>query len=404
MKSRLPALLVTLIFILGSPTAVFAQDANLNRIQTNVKAIDNYIGWFNSTTPVKKSTVNDEFDQANFPIGMEKFLTQFYGWYGIARDKDGDLIINNKKDTGEKFETQYLKWRDECRNAAERLTKDGNSYKDLITKFETLAKSENLTDETRKTIADYTDQIAVDAQKVVRTPSCIYALANAFSSLDNYDIECMGRKLIDPSRSVNPGIRTKAQFLSYDEGKKCKSQYDDLDETLVKWQPIPGCVGGFQCEVALPIDKNANKYYTYNSGFSTEAKTWHAFLKKVDANLKAGYKKLEELGGQAKKDTAEAQARAAAELTKGAVVGLSLPLSDIKIPTLIGRIISQILGVVGAVGLAAFIYGGIQYMTASGNPERAERGRKTIVWSTLGLVAIFAAYAIVKFITEAIVK
>lgn len=92
------------------------------------------------------------------------------------------------------------------------------------------------------------------------------------------------------------------------------------------------------------------------------------------------------------------------ELDKGSVVGLSLPLSDRSIPELINKVVSQILSIVGALGLVGFIYGGILYMTASGNTERAEKGRKAIVWSTLGLVVIFAAYAIVKFITDALVK
>jgi len=41
-------------------------------------------------------------------------------------------------------------------------------------------------------------------------------------------------------------------------------------------------------------------------------------------------------------------------------------------------------------------------MTAAGNTERVEKGKKTIVWAVLGLVVIFTSYALVKFILLAI--
>lgn len=101
-------------------------------------------------------------------------------------------------------------------------------------------------------------------------------------------------------------------------------------------------------------------------------------------------------------DAAKANQDAIDSLERGSSVSLSLPLSDIDPAKVIGRIIRAILGIVGALGLAGFVYGGILYMTASGNADQAERGRKTIIWSVLGLAVIFAAYGIVNFIIEAL--
>jgi len=69
---------------------------------------------------------------------------------------------------------------------------------------------------------------------------------------------------------------------------------------------------------------------------------------------------------------------------------------------LIGTIIKAVLGVVGSLALVMFIYGGLLWMTAAGNTERVEKGKKTIVWAVLGLVVIFTSYALVKFILLAI--
>lgn len=69
---------------------------------------------------------------------------------------------------------------------------------------------------------------------------------------------------------------------------------------------------------------------------------------------------------------------------------------------MIGTIIKAVLGVVGSLALVMFIYGGLLWMTAAGNTERVEKGKKTIVWAVLGLVVIFTSYALVKFILLAI--
>lgn len=83
---------------------------------------------------------------------------------------------------------------------------------------------------------------------------------------------------------------------------------------------------------------------------------------------------------------------------------LSNPLKANSIPELIGIIIQAILGIVGSIALLMFIYGGFMWLTSGGNDKKIEEGRKTLVWSILGLALIFASYAILKFIFAVLAK
>lgn len=70
--------------------------------------------------------------------------------------------------------------------------------------------------------------------------------------------------------------------------------------------------------------------------------------------------------------------------------------------SLIGNIISAVMGIIGSLALAMFIYGGFTWMTAAGNSERVSKGKDILIWATLGLIAIFASYSIIKFLIGSI--
>ena len=81
-------------------------------------------------------------------------------------------------------------------------------------------------------------------------------------------------------------------------------------------------------------------------------------------------------------------------------VSLTNPLGD-KNPSpqeLIGRIINAVLGIVGSIALAMFIYGGFTWMTAAGGAEKVQKGKDILIWAAIGLVVIFASYALVNFV------
>lgn len=81
---------------------------------------------------------------------------------------------------------------------------------------------------------------------------------------------------------------------------------------------------------------------------------------------------------------------------------LTNPLGTTSIPVVIGRVVKAILLIIGSLAFLMFVYGGFVWMTAAGNEAKVETGRNTLIWATLGLIIIFSAYVLVKFLMEAI--
>jgi hypothetical protein len=77
-------------------------------------------------------------------------------------------------------------------------------------------------------------------------------------------------------------------------------------------------------------------------------------------------------------------------------------LGSTDITEVIARGIKVALGVAGTISFALFIYAGVMLMISGGNSERTGKAKQTMVWATLGVFIIFASYAIVSFIFEAV--
>lgn len=82
--------------------------------------------------------------------------------------------------------------------------------------------------------------------------------------------------------------------------------------------------------------------------------------------------------------------------------GLCNPLNVDDPRVIIGNIISALLGIVGSLALAVFIFGGFTWVTAAGNDEKIKKGKEILMWATFGLVVIFFSYAMVKFVITAL--
>jgi len=68
----------------------------------------------------------------------------------------------------------------------------------------------------------------------------------------------------------------------------------------------------------------------------------------------------------------------------------------------IGNVIQAVLGIVGSLALLMFVYGGLTWMLSGGNNERVQKGKTILVWATVGLIVIFASYALVRFVITGI--
>ena len=57
-----------------------------------------------------------------------------------------------------------------------------------------------------------------------------------------------------------------------------------------------------------------------------------------------------------------------------------------------------ILGVVGALTLAMFIYGGVKLILSGGSSEKVTEGKNIILGSVVGLLIVFGSYSIINFV------
>ncbi len=86
----------------------------------------------------------------------------------------------------------------------------------------------------------------------------------------------------------------------------------------------------------------------------------------------------------------------------GSSVCLCNPLKTSSPQVLIGDAINAVLGVVGSLALAMFVYGGLIWMTSSGSAEKVKKGRDVLLWAAIGLVIIFSAYGLVRFVIQGV--
>jgi len=62
------------------------------------------------------------------------------------------------------------------------------------------------------------------------------------------------------------------------------------------------------------------------------------------------------------------------------------------------NLIGYILSFTAIVGVTAFIVGGYTYLTSGGNDEKLQRGKKTIIYSIVGLAIIMISAMIVNVV------
>lgn len=69
-----------------------------------------------------------------------------------------------------------------------------------------------------------------------------------------------------------------------------------------------------------------------------------------------------------------------------------------------GQLVGSLLSLVGVVFLILMVYGGVTWMTASGNDKQVEKAKNTITYAVIGLVIILSAYAITAFLGSELAK
>ena len=90
----------------------------------------------------------------------------------------------------------------------------------------------------------------------------------------------------------------------------------------------------------------------------------------------------------------------AQEIDLGLSYGQATGLGGQDIRLTIAKVIRIILGFLGIIALSIMVYGGYVYMTAGGNEDKVSEARQMIIQGVIGLVVIFAAWAIASFVVS----
>ncbi|HHT9136990.1 MAG TPA: pilin [Candidatus Wunengus sp. YC60] len=71
-----------------------------------------------------------------------------------------------------------------------------------------------------------------------------------------------------------------------------------------------------------------------------------------------------------------------------------------QIQTFIQSVIVTLVTVAGLVSAGFFVWGGITYITSSGNPMELDKAKNTIKYSAIGLAVVLGAYVLSGIITQ----
>jgi hypothetical protein len=71
-----------------------------------------------------------------------------------------------------------------------------------------------------------------------------------------------------------------------------------------------------------------------------------------------------------------------------------------QVESFIRSIIKVVAGLAGLVATGFFVVGGFGYITSSGNPERLDRAKHTLLYSGIGLAIVIAAFVISNIVTD----
>lgn len=70
---------------------------------------------------------------------------------------------------------------------------------------------------------------------------------------------------------------------------------------------------------------------------------------------------------------------------------------------LVNQVIFIVLSLAGTVAVLFIIIGGFRYMTSAGNESRAEGGKKTLIWASIGLALVILAGTIVALVSRLVI-
>ena len=70
-----------------------------------------------------------------------------------------------------------------------------------------------------------------------------------------------------------------------------------------------------------------------------------------------------------------------------------------QVDNFIRNVIKVIAGLAGLIATGFFVIGGFSYITSSGNPEHLDKAKRTLLWSSIGLAIVIAAFVLSNIVT-----
>lgn len=68
--------------------------------------------------------------------------------------------------------------------------------------------------------------------------------------------------------------------------------------------------------------------------------------------------------------------------------------------SLVGIIVNTLLFIVGLLAVIMIIFSGIQYVTSTGDSGRVSKAKNTLIYSIVGLIVAFLAFALVNWVFQ----
>ncbi len=78
------------------------------------------------------------------------------------------------------------------------------------------------------------------------------------------------------------------------------------------------------------------------------------------------------------------------------------PAGEQGVYLIIGRVVKAVLTFTGSLALLMFVYGGFTLITSGGAEEKIQKGKNTLIWATIGLIAIIGSYMLTDFVIKSL--
>ena len=92
-----------------------------------------------------------------------------------------------------------------------------------------------------------------------------------------------------------------------------------------------------------------------------------------------------------------------AQVDVSAELGATFGLGTQSLKGSLTNIVNALLAFLGILAVAVVLVGGFKWMTSGGSEEKVTSARQMIVAGIIGLAIVLAAFAIVKFVVDAVV-